>query len=576
MTSAPPRDVADPRSAFSAADVSVAIPTYERGAVLLDTLAALLAAGAPDAAPEILVIDQTPRHAPEIEAALARFERDGRVRRLRLPQPSIPVAMNTALRAARRPLVLFLDDDIVPAAGLLAAHAAAYTGDDTWAVAGQVLQPGEEPLPASAPVTCATRGLGAYLDFPFRSSVRAFVANGMAGNLSVRRERALAVGGFDRNFAGAAYRFETEFCRRLVRAGGRILFEPAACIRHLRAARGGTRARGSHLTSASPLHGVGDYYFALREARGRERWAYVLRRPLREVCTRFHLRRPWWIPVKLLGEARALALALRLHASGPRLLAPDAARRSFYERFQALGASEDGVPHSEAAGLRRFVEEHGLERGRVLEIGSGRGTLAGLARGWVGVDLAHAAGRLARGPFAAASATALPFRDGSFDGAWSVAVLEHVPEPERALEELRRVLRPGGVAYLAPAWHCRPWAAEGLHVRPYAELTWRQRLSKASIPVRDALPLRAALALPGRVARELAFWLRPSRPTRLSARPLQANYSVFWAADSDACNALDPHDMLLWFLSRGWGSPSHPGRRARFLVRHGAIVVRKP
>lgn len=317
--------MAEPRSPSTPCDVTVAIPTYERGAVLLDTLAALLADGARAAAPEILVVDQTPRHPPEVETALADFEREGRARRVRLPQPSITVAMNTALIEARRPLVLFLDDDVVPAPGLVAAHAAAYTDDATWAVAGQVLQPGEEPLPASQRVVCTTTGLRAYLDFPFRSAVRAFVANGMAGNLSVRRERALAVGGFDRNFIGVAYRFETEFCRRLCRGGGRILFEPAASLRHLRAARGGTRAHGSHLTSASPLHGVGDYYFALREARGRQRWAYVLRRPVRELAARFYLRRPWWLPVRLLGEARALALALRLHARGPRLLRPEVA-----------------------------------------------------------------------------------------------------------------------------------------------------------------------------------------------------------------------------------------------------------
>src|SRR5437868_3122650 len=81
-------------------------------------------------------------------------------------------------------------------------------------------------------------GLGACLDFPFNSAIPAQVANVMAGNLSVRREMALAVGGFDENFVGVAYRFETEFCRRLLRAGGRVLFQPAASIHHLRTPTG--------------------------------------------------------------------------------------------------------------------------------------------------------------------------------------------------------------------------------------------------------------------------------------------------------------------------------------------------
>jgi len=39
---------------------------------------------------------------------------------------------------------------------------------------------------------------------------------------------------------------------------------------------------------------------------------------------------------------------------------------------------------------------------------------------------------------------ALPFRDGVFDAVMFVAALHHVPQPLRALQEARRVLRPGG------------------------------------------------------------------------------------------------------------------------------------
>jgi GT2 family glycosyltransferase len=304
-------------SPFQASDVSVAIPTYERGVVLLETLRAVMA----QCPGEIVVIDQTPAHPPDVQVSLEALELEGRFRWERLSPPAIPPAMNAGLLRATRPLVLFLDDDIVPAPGLVAAHTAAYEDEATWAVAGQVLQPGEEPSPARP---CRTHGFRAHLDFVFRSCERALVTNGMAGNLSVRRERALAVGGFDENFEGAAYRFETEFCRRLCRAGGTILFEPAASIKHLRAPRGGTRMLGGHLTSASAAYGVGDYYFALRGEGGAERWAYLACRPFREVATRFHLRRPWFIPVKLLGELRALLRASQLVRRSPRLLRPPA------------------------------------------------------------------------------------------------------------------------------------------------------------------------------------------------------------------------------------------------------------
>jgi len=44
-----------------------------------------------------------------------------------------------------------------------------------------------------------------------------------------------------------------------------------------------------------------------------------------------------------------------------------------------------------------------------------------------------------------ASAYHLPFADGSLDLAYLVAVLQEIPDRARALREIRRVLKPGGV-----------------------------------------------------------------------------------------------------------------------------------
>jgi SAM-dependent methyltransferase len=43
---------------------------------------------------------------------------------------------------------------------------------------------------------------------------------------------------------------------------------------------------------------------------------------------------------------------------------------------------------------------------------------------------------------------ALPFADASFDSVLSCGVLEHVEDPDGSLDEVRRVLRPGGTFYV--------------------------------------------------------------------------------------------------------------------------------
>jgi len=297
--------------------VSVAIPTYGREQALLNTIEMLLEQD-PNGA-EILVLDQTGQHEGKTKKRLSVWSDAGLIRWIRLQEPSQPKALNVALKHAAQPFVLFLDDDIRIDPGFLRAHCEAFDTETTWAVSGQVLQPGEEEdcQYAHSP----TFGPFADCDFLFRSNKKTLIQNGMSGNLCVRRERALEIGGFDENFTPpVAYRFDNEFCKRLCRAGGNIVFEPKARIYHLRARRGGTRTRSNHLTSMSPEHGVGDYYFALRCTGGLHRWCYMLRRPFREVRTRFHLKHPWYVPIKLIGEARAFCNALNAYRRGPKLL----------------------------------------------------------------------------------------------------------------------------------------------------------------------------------------------------------------------------------------------------------------
>lgn len=103
--------------------------------------------------------------------------------------------------------------------------------------------------------------------------------------------------------------------------------------------------------------------------------------------------------------------------------------------------------------------------GTALDVGSGPGNVtASLARAAgpdglaLGVDISEP--MLARAVraeaglqvgFLRADAQRLPLRDGTVDAAVSIAVLQLIPEPAKALAEIARVLRPGGrLAIMVP------------------------------------------------------------------------------------------------------------------------------
>lgn len=288
--------------------VSVVIPTYLRERVLLETIEYLLKLKAAPA--EILIVDQTPEHEAETTQALARWNSSGKIRWIRLPEPSITRAMNTGLKEARREVVLFLDDDIIPDVNLIAAHASAHQQSGCNIVAGQVLQPGEIPL---TPEKETGR-------FRFCSNRSQFVSEFIGCNFSVKRALALRLGGFDENFVHVAYNYEAEFSYRALEAGERISFEPQASIHHLKVRSGGTRAFGHHLTTIKPSHAVGEYYYLLRAKKLPRRLLQIVVRPLRAVRTKHHLSHPWWIPPTLVAEALGFFWAVYLALRGPRLV----------------------------------------------------------------------------------------------------------------------------------------------------------------------------------------------------------------------------------------------------------------
>src|SRR5688500_20389192 len=110
---------------------TVIVPSYQRRALLPLVLAGLAAQTVPLEAFEVIVVlDGSTDDSIEL---LADWRRSGRLPKLRWHWQSNQgqaVARNTGAQLAQASVLVFLDDDIVPARDLVAAHLAHHPQDE--------------------------------------------------------------------------------------------------------------------------------------------------------------------------------------------------------------------------------------------------------------------------------------------------------------------------------------------------------------------------------------------------------------------------------------------------------------
>ena len=230
--------------------------------------------------------------------------------------------------------------------------------------------------------------------------------------------------------------------------------------------------------------------------------------------------------------------------------------------------------------FRRFPVGPG---NRVLDVGCGGGRHAFevYRRGAHVVAFDHHAAELAlvsgmfaamraegeAGPPAAAAtitgdATAMPFPDGAFDRVIAAEILEHVPDDRSAMNEIARVLRPGGFAAVTvPSWLPERlcWALSreyhevpGGHVRIYSRAELEAKLA------------RAGLAVTGRHhahgLHSPFWWLKCAVGVHNDEHPLVRGY----------------HRLLVWDIMRGPAATRLPERALNPLIGKSLVIyVRK-
>jgi 2-polyprenyl-3-methyl-5-hydroxy-6-metoxy-1,4-benzoquinol methylase len=163
------------------------------------------------------------------------------------------------------------------------------------------------------------------------------------------------------------------------------------------------------------------------------------------------------------GTAPAVADVRRFWESHPLAtagIAYEPGTREFYEQFRVLREQVE-PPAFQAA----FYQYGAYAGRRVLDVGCGNGyLLSHYARGGAqtaGIDLTAAGIGLSRrrfqleglaGAFTQGNAEALPFAAASFDLVLSMGVLHHTPNTAGAVDEIHRVLKPGG-EFLVMLYH---------------------------------------------------------------------------------------------------------------------------
>ena len=160
-------------------------------------------------------------------------------------------------------------------------------------------------------------------------------------------------------------------------------------------------------------------------------------------------------------------------------------------------------------------------------------------------------------------ALALPFPDGHFDHVIASEILEHVPEDERAIAELVRVLKPGGTAAVTvPRWWPEKvcWAlseayhqVEGGHVRIYRGSELGRKLTSAG--------LRAAGRHHAHGLHSPYWWLKCAVGVDRGDHPLPRLY----------------HRMLVWdMMRRPWLTRTAERALNPVLGKSLVLYLRKP
>jgi GT2 family glycosyltransferase len=309
-----------------------------------------LSTGYPDL--EILVVDNAPAYPGTAAALSERFSGDERVRYLTQPVPGASRARNKGVASARGDVIAFVDDDVVvDRHWLVALIDALDRSPDAACVTGLVI-----PDSLDSPEQFWFEAFGGFnrgyarrtfdlandrgdtLLYPYTAG-----ALGGLGNAAFRRSALKSPVAFDETLGPGTPAFGAEdqdSFVSLLRAGGRLVYEPSALVRH------------SHRDSYAELRWQIFTYGAGMVA-GLLHWAMRDRSVARELTGRILAA----LPAILRGGYRRTALQSASDACPPSL-----------RRLERLGHVYGPVAYARAVRYRRRID-HQASTGAALDAG---------------------------------------------------------------------------------------------------------------------------------------------------------------------------------------------------------------
>jgi GT2 family glycosyltransferase len=298
--------------------ITAIIPSFRRWDYLPATVAQLLdQTRVPD---EIVIVDQTPGDEVPVRK-LTELRQSSSARTpivyARQTTPHVYEARNAGANLARSELLLYLDDDIEADPDLVRRHLENLRDPGIDAVVGRVITRGIDRTRLPDPPGSISPVEQAFTFGKFRDDVRLEgIAYCVAGNLCLRREALVSVGGWDEHILTYG---DKDLGLRLFAAGRTIVYDPTARIVHLVAPRGGTRLSDPASPWPAWQRAASIQYVAVRHLRGRQRWRYGWQRAAQHTfLLKRNALRPWtWFGEFagfLVGSAVAYA---RSRSEGP-------------------------------------------------------------------------------------------------------------------------------------------------------------------------------------------------------------------------------------------------------------------